>query len=116
MAIIPCSACGKKISSLASICSHCGHQTGEVSEADRAILHLRKLRDEVYKLSMYSYAVITVFVIAFGWYWWDSSGFEQASSSGPYYLMGLSAVGYLLIRALLFRKKMERRRAPRPGD
>jgi hypothetical protein len=102
MSIIPCPDCGKKVSSVAAICSYCGFQLGEVSEEDLEVFRARKLRDKVYRLSMYSYAVITVFVAAFGWYWWDSGGFQRRSSSGPFVLMGLSAVAYVIVRALLF--------------
>ena len=38
MAIVSCTECSKKISSLAPVCSHCGHQTGEVSDEDLEIL------------------------------------------------------------------------------
>jgi hypothetical protein len=105
MAIIACPECGKKISSHAPICSHCGFQMGEVSAEQIAVFQVRKLRDRIYHLNMISYAVITVFVAAFGWYWWDSGGFEHQSSAGPFILMGLAAVAYLLVRVLLFRSR-----------
>ena len=54
---------------------------------------------------MISYAVITVFIAAFSWYWWDSRGFSGASSVGPFILMGLAAIAYLVVRALLFRSR-----------
>jgi hypothetical protein len=103
MAIIACPECGKKISSHAPICSHCGFQKGEISEEQLAVFQARKLRDRIYHLNMISYAVITAFVAAFGWYWWDSGGFEHQSSSGPFILMGLAAVAYLSVRVLLLR-------------
>jgi hypothetical protein len=103
MSIIACPECGKKISSHTAICTFCGFQLGEVSEADLAVFRARKLRDRIYRLNMTSYAVITVFVAAFGWYWWDSRGFSQASSAGPFTLMGLSALAYLVVRGFLFR-------------
>ena len=102
MSIIPCPECGKKVSSLTPICPYCGHQSGEVSEEDLAIFRARKLRDRIYRLNMASYLVITVFLAAFGWYWWDSSGFSQASSAGPFILMAIAAIAYLTVRALLF--------------
>ena len=105
MAIIPCPECSKKISSHVSICAHCGFQTGEVSEQQLNVYQLRKLRDKIYQISMISYAVITVFVAAFGWFWWDSGGFEHASSPGPFVLMGISAVAYLAVRLALFRSR-----------
>jgi len=103
MAIIACPECGKKISSHAPMCTHCGFQVGEVSEAQLEVFRARKLRDKIYHLNMISYAVISVFVAAFAWYWWDSGGFEHRSSAGPFILMGLAAVAYLLVRVLLFR-------------
>ena len=105
MAIITCPECGKKFSSHAPICSQCGFQKGEVSEEQIEVFRARKLRDKVYHLNMISYAVITAFVAGFGWYWWDSAGFEHQSSAGPFILMGLAAVAYLFIRVLLFRAR-----------
>lgn len=105
MAIIACPECGKKISSHAPICTHCGFQMREVSEEQFAVFQTRKLRDNIYHLYMISYVVITAFVVAFGWYWWDSGGFEHQSSAGPFILMGLAAVAYLFVRVLLFRKR-----------
>ena len=105
MTIIACPECSKKISSHAAICSYCGFQMGEVSEEQLDVFRLRKLRDRIYHLNMISYVVITAFVAAFGWYWWDSGGFEHRSSAGPFILMAAAAVAYLIIRALLFRNR-----------
>jgi hypothetical protein len=109
MAIIACPECGKKISSRAAICSYCGFQRGEVSEQDLEIFRARRLRDRIYHLNMASYLAITLFVGAFGWYWWDSQGFVQAPSPGPFILMGVAATGYLVLRALLFRSRQQRK-------
>jgi hypothetical protein len=54
---------------------------------------------------MLSYAVITVMLAAFGWYWWESRGFVEPPSAGPMMLMGVAAVAYLVVRALLFRNR-----------
>jgi len=105
MTIIACPECNKKISSQTAICTYCGYQLGEVTETDLAVFRARKLRDRIYRLNMVSYAVITVFVAAFGWYWLDSQGFSGASSAGPFILMGLAAFAYLVVRALLFRSR-----------
>jgi hypothetical protein len=105
MAIIACPDCGKKISSRAAICSWCGFQLGEVTEQDLEVYRARKLRDARYRLNMLSYAVITVMLAAFGWYWWDSKGFVEPPSAGPMILMGLAALAYLVVRALLFRNR-----------
>jgi hypothetical protein len=109
MAIVACPECGKKISSQTPVCSNCGFEQGEVSEADLDVFRARKLRDQIYRLNMLSYVAITVFVAGFGWYWWDSAGFSQASSKGPFVLMGLAAVAYLAVRALLFRSRQQRK-------
>ena len=109
MSIIACPECGKKISSRASICSYCGFQMGEVSEEDLQVYHARKLRDRIYHLNMSSYAAITLFVAAFGWYWWDSEGFVRPPTAGPFILMGVAALAYLVVRAFLFRAKQRRK-------
>jgi len=105
MSLISCPECGKNISSRAVICNYCGFQLGEVTEDDLQVYRARKLRDRIYRLNMTSYAVITVFIGGFCWYWWDSRGFTQMSSIGPLILMGVAAVAYLVVRALLFRSR-----------
>ena len=109
MSIIACPNCGKKISDKAPICAHCGFQSGEVTEEDLAVYSARRLRDRIYRLNMISYLVITIFVAAFGWYWWDSEGFVQPPTAGPFILMGLGAVAYLVVRGLLFRARQQKR-------
>jgi len=114
MSIIACPGCGKRISSLAPLCSHCGFQQGEASDEQLAIYQQRAAREKVYRLNMTSYAVITFFVAGFGWYWLSTDGFQQPSSTGPFVLMGISAVAYLVVRGLLFsakRKQKELKRA-----
>lgn len=108
MAITSCAGCGKKVSSQSALCPHCGFEMGEVSEEDRAIFQARRLRDRIYRLNMLSYLVITVFVAAFGWYWWASAGFTEPSPAGPFILMGLSAVAYLTVRGFLFYARQKR--------
>jgi hypothetical protein len=109
MSIMACPECGKQISSKTSLCGYCGYQLGEVTEEDLEIFRARKLRDRIYRLNMTSYLVITLFVAGCGWYWWDSRGFSQASSIGPFVLMGLAALAYLVIRVLLFRCRQLRK-------
>lgn len=116
MSIIACPECGKKISSLTPICTHCGFQRGEASEQDLHVFRLRQAREKLYRLNMSSYAVITVFVAGFGWYWWSTAGFQQPSGTGPFIVMGISAVAYLAVRVFLFvargRLKNLKRNAP----
>jgi hypothetical protein len=109
MSIIACPECGKKISSRAALCSYCGFQLGEVTDQDIEVFKARRLRDRIYRLNMTSYAVITAFVGGFGWYWVDTKGFVEPSSTGPFILMGLAAVAYLVVRALLFRSRQQRK-------
>jgi ribosomal protein L37E len=120
MAIIACPNCGKKISSRTAICSHCGFEFGEVTEQDLERYRARKFRETRYRLNMASYAVISVLLGAFGWYWWDSKGFVEPPSNGPLILMGLAALAYMVVRAFLFRnrqleKSMRARQALRDG-
>jgi hypothetical protein len=105
MSISSCPECGKKISSRAVICNYCGFQLGEVTEQDLQVFRARKLRDKLYRLNMISYAVITLFIAAFCWYWWDSRGFSRMSSLGPFALMGTAAVAYVVVRVFLFRNR-----------
>jgi hypothetical protein len=109
MSITPCPECKRKISSRAIICSYCGHRFGEVTQDDLDVFHARKLRHEIYRLSMISYAVITLFLAGFGWYWAESGGFIMATSKGPFVLMGSATLAYLLVRALLFRARGRRK-------
>jgi hypothetical protein len=110
MSIIACPECGKNVSSQAAICRHCGFELGEVTEEDRAIYRARKLRDHIYRLNMASYLVITVFLVGFGWYWADSAGFSRMSSTGPFVVMAVAGVAYLVVRGLLFRARQQRKR------
>ena len=105
MAIIACPDCGKKISSRAVICSWCGFELGEVTEQDLEVFQARKLRYDRYRLNMLSYAVITLFIGGFGWYWWDSQGFPRPPSYGPLTLMGVAALSYVVVRVFLFRNR-----------
>lgn len=105
MAIAPCPNCGKKISSHAAICSYCGFEQGEATAQDLEVFRMRRLRDRIYRLNMISYLVITLFVAGFGWYWWESRGFLQRPSGGSLALMGLAAIAYVLVRAMLFRSR-----------
>lgn len=109
MSIISCPECGKKISSHAVICNYCGFQRGEATEHDLQVFKARKLRDRIYRLNMISYAVITVFIAGFCWFWWDSRGFVQEPSLGPFIPMGVAAIAYLVVRVLLFRSRQARK-------
>jgi len=109
MAIIACPECKKKISSRTAICSYCGFQQSEASEADIEVYQARSLRDRIYRLNMVSYLVISVFIAAFCWYWWASQGFTEPSPLGPFILMGLSALAYLAVRAVLFRERRQQK-------
>lgn len=110
MSIIPCPKCGKKTSSRSALCPNCGFELGEATAEDREIYESRRLRDHIYRLNMTSYAVITVFVAGFGWFWWATRGFTQGSGAGPFVVMGLSGLAYLVVRGFLFRARQQRRR------
>lgn len=109
MSIIPCPQCSRKVSSRAALCPHCGFQLGEASEEDYEVYRARRLRDRIYRLNMISYAVITLFIAGFGWYWWASRGFTATTGAGPFVLMGVAALAYLVVRAFLFSARRQRR-------
>jgi hypothetical protein len=95
------------MSSNAAFCSRCGYTEGEMSEEQMDVMRSRRLRDRIYHLSMVSYGVISVFVGGFGWFWWSSGGFEHRPGPGPFILMTITAVAYLVVRALLFRNRQK---------
>jgi len=114
MAIINCPNCNRKITEISSRCPHCGFdRAGKDADERQAELRRRALRDRVYHLKMVSYLVITLFLAAFGWYWWDSGGFQGAPSSGPVYLLAVGTLAYLVIRVLLFQARRQLRQAGR---
>ncbi len=116
MSIIFCQACGKKISDKAVLCSHCGFKRGEVSAEQMAIFKQRRAREAIYRWNMASYAAITLIVAGFGWYWWESDGYAQPTSSGPFLMMVVAAAAYLVVRGFLFqaRRKLKRLRQAAP--
>ena len=87
------------------LCPHCGFQRGEVGEEEMKEHRRRKIRDKVYRLKMASYLVLTLFMVAFGWYWFDTQSFVYKSSTGPFVLFGIAAIAYLVIRIYLFKYK-----------
>jgi len=105
LSIISCTQCGKRISSLAPLCSYCGFKRGEASEEQLLVYRQRIARERVYRLNMGSYVMITLFVTAFGWYWWATAGFQQPSPRGPFILMGISGAAYLVVRGFLYQAK-----------
>jgi hypothetical protein len=105
MAIIDCPKCKKLISSRTRLCPYCGFQQGEANEEDLKEFRRRRLRDRIYRLKMSSYAALTLLIAAFGWYLHSTQWFQQPSTSGPYLLFAAGAVGYMVIRVLLFRAK-----------
>lgn len=105
MALIDCPGCGKRVSDVTQMCPHCGLHRGEASDEQLQEFQRRRLRDRLYHLKMASYAVMTLFLAAFGWYWWESSGFQQRPSLGPMALVTVGAIAYLINRVLLFRAR-----------
>lgn len=85
------------------MCLHCGRVRADLGDEQSLVMRQRRIRDKIYHLKMTSYAVMAVFLAAFSWYWWDSAGFVQPSSAGPFILMGLSGLAYMIVRALVFR-------------
>lgn len=70
------------------------------------LVHRQRIaRERVYRLNMASYVMITFFVAAFGWYWWVTAGFQQPSPRGPFILMGIAGIAYLIVRGLLYQAK-----------
>ena len=92
MALVTCPGCSKRVSDVLSMCPNCGHVRGEVDDERMVEMKRRGLRDRIYHLKMISYVVISLFLVAFGWYWWDTEGFLYRSSMGPLILTGIAAI------------------------
>ncbi|MFT5141006.1 MAG: hypothetical protein ACI9H8_002419 [Lysobacterales bacterium] len=105
MAIINCPGCGKKTTELSSKCPHCGFVRGQEKDERIVELQRRKMRDHLYHLKMTSYGVITLFLAAFGWYWWGTAGFLEQSPKGPIVMLAVVSAGYMVLRVLMFRVK-----------
>lgn len=114
MAIINCQHCNKRISDISPKCPHCGHLGAEQGDERELEIRRRSTRDRIYHLNMTSYAVISLFLVAFGWYWWETEGFQYKSSTGPLVLSGIAALAYLWIRLQLIRARRELRRILKP--
>jgi polyferredoxin len=114
MSIISCPQCGKRTSSLAPICDHCGFQAGEAREEDLERYHQRRIRTRIYRLNMVTYAIMFAVVLAFGWYWLATDGFQSPlGSKGPYYMMGASALAYVVVRVFQFRARQQKKAVQR---
>ena len=105
--IVRCPGCKKQISSKAALCPNCGFERDEISHDQAQELERRRLRDRLYHLNMASYGVISLFLAAFGWYWWSTAGFKQPSAAGPVALLGVGMIAYVVIRVLLFMAKRD---------
>lgn len=70
----------------------------------------RRLRDRIYHLKMASYTCITIMVAAFGWYWWESGDFSRPPSSIAVVMLSIGTLGYVVVRALLFRARRQYRK------
>lgn len=114
MAIINCQHCNKRISDISPVCPHCGRHGTEQDDERTLELKRRSSRDRIYHLKMISYGVITLFMVAFGWYWWDTGGFQRRSGLGPLVLSGVVALAYLWIRFQLIRARKELKRLLKP--
>lgn len=113
MAIVKCPKCDHRISSIVMLCPECGFQRGEVDEDVLRESRRREIRDRVYHLKMASYAVLTLLLAAFGWYWVETESFRNQSGIGPYVLFVIGSVAYLVIRILLFKSNIALRKIKR---
>jgi len=110
MAIISCPSCNKPISNRTNLCPYCGFERGEVAEEELKEFRRRKLRDRIYHLKMFSYAALTLLLIAFAWYLAETAGFQHRSSMGPYLLFALGGICYSVIRAYLYKARADLRK------
>jgi hypothetical protein len=95
---------------MTTMCLHCGFKMGDVSDEQLEIFARRKLRDHIYHLKMSSYVVITLFLVAFGWYWVETQDFQHAPGNGPIFLISVCVVAYLVVRVMMYRARAARRK------
>ena len=109
MSLVACVQCGKQISSQALMCLHCGTVKSDITDDQQLTLNKRKIREKIYHLNMFSYAVMTVFGVGFAWYWVQSGGFFLPTGKGPFYVMGSMVLVYLGVRVMLVKAQREQR-------
>ncbi len=92
MSIINCSACGKRISSKAKVCSHCGaaQRGARDEEVERAAAIVR--RNKIRGLQMQSYAAMLLFLAGIIlWY----LGYMEGDNLRAHVSRGVLAVGVI---------------------
>ena len=87
------------------VCPYCDFEQSEEARKELIKARRRKIKDQIYRLKMASYAALTLLLVAFAWYMTDTAGFRYQASLGPYVLFTVGAVIYLLIRVLLLRSR-----------
>jgi len=111
MTITHCINCDKRISDKALACPHCGFSRGGQDPDQVEEIRRRKQRQQRYRLSMYSYVALTVFISGVIWYWVESGGFQTAASSGPIILLTIGVLGYVVLRGMMIYHRIQARKA-----
>ncbi len=64
----------------------------------------------MYHLKMVSYVALTLITVGFIWYWNASLKLQIIPGWGPWILIGIGAVAYLVIRGLMIQAKLKYRK------
>jgi len=110
MAITYCINCNKRISDKVLACPHCGFSHGEQDADQVEEILRRKQRQQRYRLNMYSYVALTVFIAGVIWYWVESGGFQRAVSTGPMILLTLGVLSYVVLRGMMIFQRIQARK------
>ena len=110
MAITYCINCDKRISDKALACPHCGFSRDQQDSAQVEELLRRKQRQKRYRLNMYSYVALTIFIAGVIWYWVESGGFQTAASIGPMLVLTLGVLSYVVLRGMMIYNRIQARK------
>ncbi|MCL1079127.1 zinc ribbon domain-containing protein [Parashewanella spongiae] len=94
MALIECSACKKRISSLAKSCQFCGVSQGEESEGTQKIRQINRAS----QLQTHSFIALTLFIAGVMIWFWGGEAAEgtRLYIGGACFVFGF--IGYLITR------------------
>ena len=106
MAIINCPSCGRRISNRAGQCPFCNFKltdAGPGISADEA--RRRQQRQQMYRLQMQTYAAVTLSVIGFAWFWYETYLIGRPAPPACLATLAVGVVWYLGARAWMIISK-----------
>lgn len=102
MSVINCPSCGRRVSSKAPSCPFCSvnlRDVGDGSGADEMRRRTRAKRS--YQLQMHSYGAVTLTVVAFAWFWYETYLKGRPAPELCVILLAGGVIWYLCARAAM---------------